>query len=71
MYKSKKVLLHIVEPGRDGEAPMLTEEIGAITEFMSKMENDDRLETKWGISYDPSLGKKIKVTIHANKNIIK
>ena len=66
VYKSKKVLLHIVEPGKDGEAPMLTEEIGAITEFMSKMENDDRLETKWGISYDPSLGKKIKVTILAS-----
>jgi cell division protein FtsZ len=43
----------------------MLDEMSEITEFMSKMENDD-LETKWGTSYDPSLKDRIKVTLLAS-----
>jgi len=65
VYKSKKILLHIGDPGPDGEQPLMLDEMSEITEFMSKMENDD-LETKWGTSYDPSLKDRIKVTLLAS-----
>ncbi len=65
IFKSKKILLNIVEPGEKGDAPLLMEEMEDITEFMNKMENDD-LITKWGTSCDPALKDKIKVTILAS-----
>lgn len=65
IFKSKKILLHIVEPGPDGNAPLMVDEIADINEFMSKMENEDFV-SKWGMSYDPSLGDKVKVTILAS-----
>ncbi len=65
VYKSKKVILHICDPGPDGEQPLMMEEMTEISEFMSKMQNDD-LETKWGTSYDPSLKDKVRVTLLAS-----
>ena len=65
VYKSKKILLHIVEPGPDGDQPLMVDEIADINEFMGKME-DGNLETKWGMSYDPSLKDQVKITILAS-----
>ncbi len=65
IYHSKKVLLHIIEPGPEGEVPLMMEEMNEITEFMERMQND-HLETKWGLSYDPSLKDQVKVTILAS-----
>ena len=41
----------------------MMEEMSAVTEFMDGF--DDDIETKWGLSRDPELGEKIKVTILA------
>ena len=41
------------------------EEMNEIHEFMDKMKTSDIVETKWGLSIDPSLGDKVKVTILA------
>ena len=65
IYSSKKVLLHIIEPGPDGDAPLMMEEMTEITDFMGKMQND-KLETKWGLSWNPELKDKVKVTILAS-----
>lgn len=65
VFKSKKILLNIVEPGKEGEKPLMMEEMVEIQDFMSKMQ-DDNLETKWGFSADPSLKDKIKITILAS-----
>ena len=65
VFKSKKILLNIVEPGVDGDKPLMMEEMAEIQDFMSKMQNDN-IETKWGFSYDPSLKDKIKITILAS-----
>lgn len=65
VYHSKKVLLHVVEPGPEGEAPLRIEEINEITEFMDRMQ-DENLETKWGHSYNPELKDQVKITILAS-----
>ena len=64
VYDSKKVLLSITTPPKDDPYEMRMEEMAEIHEFMSKFENS-KLETKWGITTDDTLGKKIKVTILA------
>ena len=64
-YKSRKVLLHIIEPGRDGTAPLMTEEVAEVTAFTNQMQ-EKALETKWGLSSDPALQDKVKVTILAS-----
>lgn len=65
IYNSKKVLIHIIEPGPDGQAPLMMEEMNEIHEFMEKMQVTS-VETKWGHSYNPELGNKVKVTILAS-----
>jgi len=65
IYHSKKVLIHIVEPGPQGEAPLMMDEVNDINEFMERMQNTN-LETKWGHSFDPELKDKVKVTILAS-----
>ena len=64
-YKSRKVLLHIVGPGKSGSAPLMTEELTEVTAFMNQMQ-DKALETKFGLSSDPDLQDKVKVTILAS-----
>ncbi len=64
VYHSKKILLSVsASSGKDGNNPLMMEEMNAITEFMDGF--DDDIETKWGLSTDPELGDKIKVTILA------
>ncbi len=65
VFKSKKILLNIVEPGEDGDKPLMMEEMREIQDFMGKM-RDDNIETKWGFSNDPSLKDQIKITILAS-----
>ncbi len=64
IYHSKKVLIHIIEPGPDGAQPLMMEEMNEINEFMDRMQRS--VETKWGHSYNPELNDKVKVTILAS-----
>lgn len=41
----------------------MMEEMNEVHDFMEKFHDD--VETKWGLSTDPSLGKKVKITILA------
>lgn len=65
IFHSKKVLIHMIEPGPEGESPLMMEEMNEINEFMEKMETTS-VETKWGHSYDSSLKDKVKITILAS-----
>ena len=65
IFNSKKVLIHIIEPGPEGGQPLMMEEMNEINEFMQHMQNRE-VETKWGHSYDPNLQDKVKVTILAS-----
>ena len=64
VYNSKKILLSVsFAGGENGQSTLMMEEMSAVTEFMDGF--DDDIETKWGLSRDPVLGEKIKVTILA------
>ena len=64
VYNSKKILLSVsFAGGENGQSALMMEEMSAVTEFMDGF--DDDIETKWGLSRDPELGEKIKVTILA------
>lgn len=64
VYNSKKILLSVsFAGGENGQSTLMMEEMSAVTEFMDGF--DDDIETKWGLSRDPELGEKIKVTILA------
>ena len=65
VFKSKKILLCLSEPGVEGEQPLLMEETAEINEFMDKMQ-DEYIETKWGLRHDPALKDKVKITILAS-----
>lgn len=63
IFNSKKVLLSISFCAeREGDSLMM-EEMNEVHEFMSKFHDD--VETKWGLSTDSSLDKKVKITILA------
>ena len=67
IYNSQKLLLHISFCGEEnqGAPSLMMEEMGEIHDFMEKMHTADIVETKWGLSLDPSLEEKVKVTILA------
>lgn len=64
---STKILLSISfndQPDEDNEPQeLMMEEINEVDKFMSEFRKD--VETKWGVSIDRTLGKKVKVTILA------
>ena len=63
IFKSKRVLLSI-SFCKDGEGTnLMMDEMNEVDEFMMKFPVD--VDTKWGMSVDPSLGSKVKVTILA------
>ncbi len=63
IFNSKKVLLSISFCAeKEGEVLMM-DEMNEVHDFMSKFRDD--VETKWGLSTDPTLGKKVKITILA------
>lgn len=63
IYESKKVLLSISFCAEKEGDTLMMEEMNEVHEFMSKFRDD--VETKWGLSTDPSLGKQVKITILA------
>ena len=67
IYNSKKFLLHIsfCSDEKGGTQSLMMDEMGEINDFMNKMRTADIVETKWGLSVDPSLKEKVKVTILA------
>ena len=65
IYHSKKILLRISFCGdNEGTSTLMMDEMNEVHEFMEKIKVED-VETKWGLSIDPSLGNKVKVTILA------
>jgi len=63
IYESKKVLLSISFCAEKEGDTLMMEEMNEVHDFMSKFRPD--VETKWGLSTDPSLGKQVKITILA------
>ena len=63
IFNSKKVLLSISFCSENEGDTLMMEEMNEVHEFMGKFRDD--VETKWGLSIDPSLGKKVKITILA------
>ena len=65
VFNSKKILLSVSfsSDGEDKKGGLMMDEMKAIHEFMDGF--DDDIETKWGVSLDPELGEKVKVTILA------
>ncbi len=63
IFNSKKVLLFISFAAESDKDTLMMEEMNEIHEFMSKFHED--VETKWGLATDPTLEKKIKITILA------
>ena len=63
IFNSKKVLLSISFCSENKGDTLMMEEMNEVHEFMGKFRDD--VETKWGLSIDPSLGKKVKITILA------
>lgn len=63
VFNSKKVLLSISFCAEKEGETLMMEEINDVNEFMSKFHDD--VEVKWGLSTDPTLGKKVKITILA------
>lgn len=63
IFNSKKVLLSIAFCAENEGDSLMMEEMNEVHEFMSKFRED--VETKWGLSTDPSLDKKVKITILA------
>ena len=63
IFNSKKVLLSISFCAEKEGDSLMMEEMNEVHEFMSKFHDD--VETKWGLSTDPSLDKKVKITILA------
>ena len=63
IFNSKKVLLSISFCAEKEGDTLMMEEMNEVHEFMSKFHDD--VETKWGLSTDPSLDKNVKITILA------
>ena len=63
IFNSKKVLLSISFCAEKEGDTLMMEEMNEVHEFMSKFHDD--VETKWGLFTDPSLDKKVKITILA------
>ena len=63
IFNSKKVLLSISFCAEKEGDLLMMEEMNEVHEFMSQFHDD--VETKWGLSTDPTLEKKVKITILA------
>ena len=65
IYRANKILLRISFPDDgDGNNALMMDEMNEVHEFMLKIKRDD-LETKWGLSIDPTLTDQVKITILA------
>ena len=65
IYRANKILLRISVPDEAGEgtSALMMDEMNEVHEFMAKIKRD--VETKWGLSVDPSLTDQVKITILA------
>lgn len=66
IYNSKKILLSIAfsaDEAEGGSQELMMEEMNEVHDFMGSFSED--VETKFGLSIDPELGNKVKVTILA------
>lgn len=66
VYKSKKVLINISysNTNSDGSSGgLMMDEMNHVNEFMASFERN--YDIKWGMSIDPELGSKVKITILA------
>lgn len=67
VYNAKKILLNLSFNPEDGdqagESGLMMEEMNDVNDFFDKFSND--FEIKWGITFDSTLEKKVKVTILA------
>ena len=63
VYHARKMLLSIWHSGQQ-DSELMISEFDEINDFMEKFDPD--IETKYGLSTDPSLGNKVKVTILAS-----
>ena len=63
IFDSKKVLISISFCAEKEGDTLMMEEMNEVHEFMSRFRED--VETKWGLSTDTSLDKKVKITILA------
>lgn len=66
IYRANKILIRISVPDEAGEgnSALMMDEMNEVHEFMAKVKRDD-VETKWGLSVDPSLTDQVKITILA------
>ena len=64
VYNSKKLLLNICIGGGEGVNELTIEEMGEVNDFTEKF-NKVIDQFKWGLSVDPQLGDKVKITILA------
>lgn len=63
VFNSKKILLNITfAGGKNGNEGLMMDEMGDVNEFMEKFGD---FEIKWGLTINPELEKKVKVTILA------
>ncbi len=63
IFNSKKVLVSISFCGEKDSEALMMDEMNEVHDFMSKFRDD--VETKWGLSTDPSLDNKVKITVLA------
>ena len=64
IFKSKKILLSLgFSNEKDKNSALMMEEMNEVTDFMSRLDSD--YETKGGVTIDPELGQKVKITILA------
>ena len=64
VYNAKKILLNIAYNNTDEKCALGVDEMLEVQEFMKKLKR--KFESKWGVTYDQTLDKKIKVTILAS-----
>ena len=66
IYRATKILLRLSVPDEAGEgnSALMMDEMNEVHEFMAKVKRED-VETKWGLSFDPSLTDQVKITILA------
>lgn len=63
VYHSKKILLSITFNSDKDNQGLMMDEMNDVNDFMAKF--GDEYAIKWGLATDPTLGKKVKVTILA------
>lgn len=64
IYHSKRILFNISHGGDvNGQQGLMMEELTDVHNFLGRFDSD--FEIKWGVTTDPSLGEKVKVTILA------